>query len=177
MPGIDGAMAMLMRPATLDDLALIAHWDTQPHVAAAGGDDDWFDWPVELAVDPDWREMLIAEIDGRPIGMVQIIDPAREDTHYWGEIEAGLRAIDIWIGEAHDLGKGYGSEMMRLALARSFADPAVTAVLIDPLASNTRAHRFYQRLGFTPTETRVFDTDLCLVHQLDRQTWQARSRI
>ena len=96
---------MQLRPATLDDLALLQHWDTQPHVAAIGGEDDWFDWLTELAQSPEWREQLIAEVDGRPIGIVQIIDPKLEETHYWGEIEADLRAIDIWIGEAADLGE------------------------------------------------------------------------
>jgi aminoglycoside 6'-N-acetyltransferase len=37
---------------------------------------------------------------------------------------------------------------MELALAQCFADPLVTAVLTDPLANNTRTHRFYQRLAF-----------------------------
>jgi hypothetical protein len=27
--------------------------------------------------------MLIAERDGRPLGIIQIIDPAAEETHYW----------------------------------------------------------------------------------------------
>jgi aminoglycoside 6'-N-acetyltransferase len=35
--------------------------------------------------------------------MIQIIDPAQEETHYWGDVEAELRAIDIWIGEESDL--------------------------------------------------------------------------
>jgi RimJ/RimL family protein N-acetyltransferase len=74
---------------------------------------------------------------GRPIGFVQIIDPAREESHYWGDCEPNLRAIDIWIGEADCLNKGYGTQMMRLAIERCFADPSVTAILIDPLASNT----------------------------------------
>jgi aminoglycoside 6'-N-acetyltransferase len=38
--------------------------------------------------------------------------------------------------------------MMQLALARCFAESLVMAVLIDLLASNTRVHRFYERLGF-----------------------------
>ena len=46
-----------------------------------------------------------------------------------------------WIGEAADLGRGYGTQMMRLALDRCFAPPEVSAVIIDPLASNTRAIR------------------------------------
>jgi aminoglycoside 6'-N-acetyltransferase len=120
---------MNLRPATPADLNLLQLWDEQPHVIAADPNDDWH-WEVELDRTPDWREQLIAEIEGRPIGFIQIIDPAREDSHYWGEIAATLRAIDIWIGEETDLGKGYGTKMMQLALARCFADPAVTAVLI-----------------------------------------------
>ena len=65
---------------------------------------------------------MIAELDGRPIGFVQIIDPAREESHYWGDAPGGLRAIDIWVGEADDLGKGYGTEIMKLALVRCFTD-------------------------------------------------------
>lgn len=157
-----------LRPATLADLSLLQYWDTKPHVIAAGGDDDWYDWPAELAVDPEWRDFLIAELDGRPIGMIEIINPAEEETHYWGEVGPGLRAIDIWIGEEDDLGRGHGTQMMTLAMERCFADPSVTAILIDPLASNTRAIRFYQRLGFRPVERRTFQRDECLVHRLDR---------
>ena len=129
--------------------------------------DDW-GWETELARSPAWREQLIAEVDGRPVGFVQIIDPAREDSHYWGEVGENLRAIDLWIGEEADLGQGYGTRMMELALARCFADPAVSAVLIDPLAGNTRAHRFYEGLGFRFVERRRFGQDDCFVYRLDR---------
>jgi aminoglycoside 6'-N-acetyltransferase len=156
-----------LRPATPADLAVLRHWDEQPHVIESDPNDDWA-WEVELHRNPDWREQLIAEVDGRPIGFVQIIDPAREDSHYWGNVPAGLRAIDIWIGEEADLGRGYGTRMMRLALDRCFADPEVAAVLIDPLASNTRAHRFYERLGFHFVERRRFGQDDCFVYRLDR---------
>ena len=57
---------------------------------------------------------------------------------------------------------------MRLALARCFAEPAVTAVLIDPLANNIAAHRFYERLGFRFVERRRFGLDDCFVYRLDR---------
>jgi aminoglycoside 6'-N-acetyltransferase len=157
-----------LRRATIADLPTLLHWDTQPHVIAASGDDDSFPWEIELPRDVDWRESLIGEVDGRPVGVMQIIDAAREETHYWGDCEPNLRAIDIWIGEASDLGKGYGTQMMRLAIARCFADPKVTAILIDPLASNTRAQRFYERLGFKPVERRTFGTDDCLVYRLTR---------
>jgi aminoglycoside 6'-N-acetyltransferase len=157
-----------LRPATSEDLALLRHWDEQPHVVASDPNDDW-GWEVELGRSPDWREWLIAEVDGRPIGFMQIIDPAREESRYWGDdVPLGMRAIDIWIGEKEDLGKGYGTEMMNLALARCFADPAVRAVLIDPLVSNARACRFYERLGFRLVERRRFGEDECFVYRLER---------
>jgi aminoglycoside 6'-N-acetyltransferase len=165
-----------LRRATSADLELLRHWDEQPHVIASDPNDDWH-WEEELDRTPDWREQLIAELDGRAIGFIQIIDPAREETHYWGEIADHLRAIDIWIGEATDLGKGYGTEMMQLAIARCFADAAVTAILIDPLASNTRAHHFYERLGFQFVEPRRFGEEDCFVYCLNRIDWRSEPTI
>ncbi len=159
-----------LRPATLDDLATLQAWDEEPSVVESDPNDDW-NWGLELDRTPDWREQLIAEVDGRPIGFMQIIDPAREETHYWGDCPANLRAIDIWIGDATDRGRGLGTQMMRLALARCFAAPDVVSVWIDPLVSNTRALRFYERLGFRFVEHRQFGQDHCAVYRLDRLDW------
>jgi aminoglycoside 6'-N-acetyltransferase len=162
---------IILRNATLADATLLRYWDTQPHVIQSDPNDDWH-WEVELTRDPEWRELLIAELSGSAIGFVQIIDPLEEDTHYWGDVEKNLRAIDIWIGEAENLARGYGTAMMNLAIARCFDDPSVTSILIDPLASNTRAHRFYQRLGFRFVEARTFGEDECYVYQLNRRDWK-----
>lgn len=168
---------MKLRPATIDDIALIRIWDQQPHVLESAGDFFEFDWEGEIPRAVDWRELLIAEVEGgRAIGMIQIIDPAREESHYWGEVGADLRAIDIWIGDAADIGRGYGSEMMRRAIERCFAPPQVSAVLIDPLVTNTRAHRFYERFGFRRIERRVFGADDCYVFRLDRRDWAAHGK-
>lgn len=173
--------ALTLRRATLADVPTFERWDREPHVIAATTDDRSaekafgdHDWRAEIPKQSDVDEYLIAELDGRPIGAMQIIDPHREPTHYWGEIEPDVRAIDIWIGDAADHGKGYGETMMRLAFRRCFADPAVTAIVIDPLASNPRAHKFYQRLGFVPVGRRMFGEDDCLVHRLGREAWRAR---
>ena len=171
-----------LRPATLADAALLAAWDREPHVIAATTDDDDagtahgdMSWEEELAGQSDLSYHVIAELDGRPIGVMQIIDPELEPTHYWGGMPPNLRALDIWIGPADALGKGYGEEMMRQAFALCFVDPKVTAIVIDPLASNERAHKFYQRLGFVPVGRRLFhDEDDCLVHELTRETWQRK---
>jgi aminoglycoside 6'-N-acetyltransferase len=160
-------MPITLRTAELSDLAILRHWDEQPHNIDADPHDDW-NWEVELQREPPWREQLIAELDGRPIGFLQIIDPLEEETHYWGAVEPNLRAIDIWMGEAKDIGKGYGTVMMQQAIARCFQNPEVKAILIDPLVSNTKAIRFYERLGFQQIERRMFGEDDCYVYRLDR---------
>lgn len=161
------ASKVSLRPATTDDVVILRHWDQQPHIIAAKGIEDWA-WEMELERSPNWREQLIAELDGRPIGFLEIIDPAREESHYWGVMPEGFRAIDIWIGEESELGKGYGTQMMRLALSRCFSDHTVSAVLVDPLANNARANRFYERVGFRLVERRRFGEDECCVYRLDR---------
>ncbi len=105
---------------------MLRQWDEHEHVIASDPNDDWA-WEVELGRFPEWREQLIAEKDGRPIGFVQIIDPKREESHYWGNVSANLRAIDIWIGREADLGKGYGTKMMKLALALGAAQHILAA--------------------------------------------------
>ena len=160
---------MQLRPAKLADVPCLRHWDSQPHVReAVGPDAGQFDWAGEIPRNLDWREILIGEVAGRPVGVLVIIDPAREESHYWGDCGPDLRAIDIWLGDPAGLGQGHGSAMMRLALDRCFADPVVTGILVDPLTANTRAHRFYRRLGFRRVERRMFGEDDCLVHRLER---------
>jgi aminoglycoside 6'-N-acetyltransferase len=163
--------SITLRAATLADAGLLRRWDEQPHVVASDPNDEWA-WEVELGRTPDWREQLIAEVDGRAVGFVQIIDPAREESHYWGDAPRNLRAVDIWIGEADDLGKGYGTQIMRQVLTRCFAETNVTAVLLDPLADNVRSHRFYERLAFRFVERRQFGQDDCFVYQLTRTDWE-----
>jgi aminoglycoside 6'-N-acetyltransferase len=159
---------MMLRLATVSDLPYFRLWAAQPDVAETVSDFASFDWAGEIPRTVDWREILIAEIDGRPIGVMQIIDPAREESHYWGDVAPNLRAIDIWIGLAKDRGHGYGTQMMQKAIERCFAQPEVQAIIIDPLAGNMRAHSFYQRLGFRGVEHRIFGTDECFVHRLER---------
>jgi aminoglycoside 6'-N-acetyltransferase len=162
--------AVAVRQAKPSDLAAVERWDEEPHVIASDPNDDW-NWEVELGREVPWREQLIIEVDGRPIGFIQIIDPADEDSHYWGDCGPHLRAIDIWIGEADCLGRGYGTVAMRLAIARGFAAADVAAILIDPLWENDDARHFYERLGFCLIERRRFGLDDCAVYRLERARW------
>lgn len=170
---------MRLRAASLADVSTLQRWDKDPDVISATSDNseaeaafEGIDWAAEIASDSDVSGHFIAELEGRPVGAMQIIDPRREPTHYWGDCADNLRAIDIWIGDAADRNRGLGTEMMRLAIGRCFASPKVTAILIDPLATNTHAHRFYKRLGFEFVERRFFGDDDCFVYRLERRNWR-----
>jgi aminoglycoside 6'-N-acetyltransferase len=127
---------------------------------------DWYDWPAELARDVAWRELLIAEEDGRPIGFVQLTDAGEEESHYWGDVEPGTWALDIWIGAPGDRGRGLGTDAMRAALTRVIEQHGADTVVIDPKVSNGRAIAFYGRLGFEPVGEREFHGGRCLVMRL-----------
>lgn len=153
-----------------DDVGMLGKWDDDPDVASALGGPamDWYDWPLELARDVPWRELLIAEEDGRPVGFVQLTDAAEEESHYWGDVDEGTWTIDVWIGSPNDRGRGVGTEVMRAALARNFDRHDAAAVLIDPKVTNRRAIDFYLRLGFEPVGERDFGDDIGLVMRLGR---------
>ena len=159
---------MKLRPASINDLELLKYWDTKQHVIDCDPDDDWI-WEIELSRNPVWREQLVAELEDRAIGFIQIIDPYKEETKYWGTVGRHKRAIDIWIGEETDLNKGYGTKMMELVIKRCFYESDINGILIDPLKTNLKAHRFYKRLGFEFIKEREFDGNTCLVFELKKQ--------
>lgn len=164
---------MTLRRATLDDLPVLRGWDADADVVASGAARGLDGWEEDLGRDVPWAEELIAEADGVPVGFIELIDAVVEESHYWGhDVEPGAWALDIWIGRPEHRGRGIGSEMMRLALARCFDVHGASAVLLDPRSDNTRAHRFYERLGFVFVERRNFDDgdrdEDCFVYRLGR---------
>ncbi|WP_235954706.1 GNAT family N-acetyltransferase [Cyclobacterium salsum] len=163
------AAVIRLRAASINDLELVNYWETKQHVIDCDPDGEW-NWELELNRDPEWREQWIAELNGKPIGFLQIIDPYLEETHYWPPVQKNKRAIDIWIGEENNMNKGYGTKIMELAIERCFQNPEVDGILIDPLRSNTKAHRFYERLGFEFVEERKFDETACFVYELKRKS-------
>ena len=171
-----------LRPATVADAPLLASWDREPHVIACSSDDPdaevafgGIEWAEEIADATDDSHFVIAEVSGVPVGVMQVCDPHTEPTRYWGEIEPGLRAIDLWIGPPEWLGRGVGTQMMTQMIDRCFAEPDVTGIVIDPLNSNKSAHRFYRRLGFAIVGRRMFDEDDCLVMRLEKADWPIRA--
>lgn len=166
---------LTFRPAETDDIPMLKRWDEQPHVQASDPDSDW-NWDEEVGQEPWWREQWVAVVGKRPIGFLQLMDTAETDYAYWGPDPPGERAIDIWIGEPDMLNRGFGTRMMTWAIDRCFSTSDAQRIAIDPLVTNTRAHRFYERLGFQFLEERQFEDVLCRVYVLARTDWLNRIR-
>lgn len=165
-------MPIVLRRATLADLPTLRVWDADAEVIASGAGRSAEVWTVELPREVDWCEPLIAELDGVPVGYVELIDAAREESHYWGDdAEEGAWGLDIWIGRAADRGRGLGTAMMHAALERCFTAHDATAVLLDPLPTNHRACHFYERLGFELLGVRRLGDDDCCVYRLARESY------
>jgi aminoglycoside 6'-N-acetyltransferase len=170
------AAPMRLRPATPGDLALLRRWDAEPHLAGTGGDaafNDW-DWEVGLGRTPFLAR--VADRRGRrgaPRSAFSRSSTRPRRRRTTGATAGREPARDRHLDRRADaIGRGHGRRMMEEALRRCFADPAVTAVLVDPMADNTRAHRFYEALGFAFAERRSFGPDDCFVYILERRRWR-----
>ena len=139
-----------------------------PHVFPSLGTDQPWDWPRE--VEASWQEVWIIDLSAtsKPIGVVIVLDAATDPSGYWGEVSPGPCAIDIWISDASQLRKGYGTVMMKHAIDRCFHVHNAHTILIDPLAKNEGAMAFYQHLGFEVIGPRTFGADECIVLRLRR---------
>lgn len=76
------------------------------------------------------------------------------------------------------MGLGLGTEMMHQAIELCFRESEVKEILVDPLAINKRAHRFYERLGFEFVETALLggtdqaeQADECFIYSLNRERY------
>jgi aminoglycoside 6'-N-acetyltransferase len=159
-----------LRLATHTDNPLLDAWDAEPVIAASDPIDDG-DWAQTLA--EVGLENLMAELDRRPIGFIQIIDLGRDAARSWGPSQPGFMAIDIWIGDADMRGHGHGRAMMALAINQCSSDSAIHTILIDPVVAKTDAIAFCAEMGFSPRETRRFGDDECLIMRIEHSAKEA----
>lgn len=97
-----------------------------------------------VAADPN-QHLVVAVRDGRPVATLQLsVIPGLSRR---GTVRTIVEAVRV---DASERGSGLGTQLMEWAVEESRRLGA-TLVQLTSDASRTDAHRFYERLGFTPS--------------------------
>jgi aminoglycoside 6'-N-acetyltransferase len=127
---------------------MLAEWLAPPHVAR------WHPEPgawVETALNPppDGAQALL-KVGARPIGYLRWRKVRRETLDAVGlpDIPAGSVDIDILIGEADYVGRGYGPAALLLLVEALRRDPSIPLMALSPSIDNVAAQRAYAKAGF-----------------------------
>ena len=87
-------------------------------------------------------------LNGEPIGYAQSYVALGSGDGWWEEeTDPGVRGIDQSLANASQLGKGFGTKLVR-ALVELLFRSEVTKIQTDPSPSNLRAIRCYEKAGF-----------------------------
>jgi aminoglycoside 6'-N-acetyltransferase len=158
-------------PVTEQHRPLLESWLVQPHWR------EWWGDPAEelamiYAVDEGEHLPFIACVNDQPIAYIQCWWPAHHPDVPWvKEMAMTERGIDISIGDAAHLGKGFGTLIVKHCAAKLFAEGA-TRLVIDPDKNNGRAIAAYMKAGFTPYVE--FKGDLLMELSPEEMQWMPR---
>jgi aminoglycoside 6'-N-acetyltransferase len=155
-------------PVTEEHRDLLKAWLAQPHWRKWWGDPEE-ELAMIYAVEDGEHLPFIACVNDEPIAYIQCWWPAQHPDVLWvRDMVMTERGIDISIGDAAHLGKGFGTLIVKHFVAKLFAEGA-TRLVIDPDKSNERAIAAYMKAGFTPYAE--FEGDLLMELLPDDVTW------
>lgn len=137
---------VVLRPLARQDLPLIRQWSNDPELRGLTGsvtprgepDDDKFFAQVYGSVDRMWFSVW-SQADEKMIGEAGLLRmfPAWRTTD-----------MSVVIGDREAWAKGYGSEIAHLLLDYAFGYLNFHRVGIGVVAFNTRALKFWEKVGF-----------------------------
>lgn len=167
--------SVLLRPVGAADLPILQIWDADPEIIALMGRrfgeqsaDDWFRGLKKQRTVLAW----IVEAGGRPVGEVELAQINYRN---------GTAEIRICIGEKECWSRGFGSDALIHSLGHAFEGLNLKAIYLRVFATNARAIRLYERLGFRkeailPPSTRRQDPAPVVLMNLSRQRWRLRQQ-
>ncbi|MEC7763071.1 MAG: GNAT family N-acetyltransferase [Pseudomonadota bacterium] len=139
-------MTYEFRPATLDDLPMLAIWLDAPHVARWW--EDWDPYDAEDLADPRFRAWIVS-VGQRPFAYIQDYDVHGWEGHPFSFLPQGSRGIDLFIGPDDMAGQGHGPAFVRAFSDRLIAEGA-PCVGVDPHPANARGVAAFAKAGFQP---------------------------
>jgi RimJ/RimL family protein N-acetyltransferase len=139
-----------LRPFEASDAELYRRWRADADPMALAG---WHERaPLSLAqvekriarlADEQGKEhvtfLICLQADDRPIGEVMLADLDRRN---------GSAQLGIFIGEAGEWGKGYGTDAVNAIVDFGFAELRLERIWLNVWTENPRARRAYEKAGF-----------------------------
>jgi RimJ/RimL family protein N-acetyltransferase len=139
-----------LRAAAGEDAELLREWRNDPEVRAASRNSHAVDgpehrqWLTRTLADPEC-DLLIAELDGEPIGQVRF-EPGAEDAH----------EISVTLAESSRR-RGLGAALIRAGVAWIRRERGTARVIAEVRADNKASLHAFRKAGFddagsSPTE-------------------------
>lgn len=142
-----------LRPLRRDDLALVARWLAEPHVARwylAGSTLERELADVRASVEGEQAvHVLLVLDDDVPVGWCQWYLCA-DDPEWAAEVgaSAGDVGIDYAIGEPAAVARGAGTQLVAALVGTARAAQPGCGVVADPEAGNVASRRVLEKNGF-----------------------------
>ncbi|MCL2438393.1 MAG: acetyltransferase [Coriobacteriia bacterium] len=146
---------MTVRSLLPSDRTLLRKWMNDGRVLEwyEGRDRHFTEEMISEEFYTDWEDEVIRtiiEIDDTPIGYGQVYrlyDDLYKAYEYENKGET-VYGMDQFIGEPEYWGKGIGTEYLRLLFEYLMNAKSADAIITDPLTTNKRAIRAYEKAGF-----------------------------
>jgi RimJ/RimL family protein N-acetyltransferase/predicted N-acetyltransferase YhbS len=141
------------RPLTREDIPLLYGWFNAPHARRWYGDtrEEVDEEYIPMAEGEGPVRAFIVTLRGRPVGLFswERFGDSPDFQRLYGVSDPDAANCDVILGEADIARQGLGSAAIRAFLERViFADPRITACIIDPHTENFIAIRAYEKAGF-----------------------------
>lgn len=99
-------------------------------------------------LESEGTEPMIVELDGRPVGYVQLYELTDHAAEFGLDDGFGIWSLDLFIGEPEVHGSGLGRRIVRSVAEYLLHDRGARDVVIMPYPENERAVRSYTAAGF-----------------------------
>jgi putative acetyltransferase len=150
---------MKIRAFNLEDLNRMRGWLEQDYIQKYWGDPQVWINEITENIHADWIKYFIVEVD-TPIGFLQYYETDKAPQGEWSDEPIGTVGIDYLIGDIAYLGKGHGSEIVRLLLDFIKAKGEYDYIVADPIAGNVSSIKVLENNGFRQKSNGLFCLDL-----------------
>ncbi len=131
------------------DIKQIYDWTQQPHVKKWWQDpEDWEEFKNKFEdklISPD-RACFVIYIENKSVGYIQTYQANKFPE--WTDQPDGTYGMDLFIGNPNFIGKGFGTEIVKLFVEKIFENSKATRIIINPDVNNIAAIRAYEKAGF-----------------------------